>query len=169
MRNNRFSFFQDLPHYTQTLLKSLFSPAILFFLILGNILLFIGTLIFYYFEAGTNPNINSFFDALWWGLSTITTVGYGDVVPTTFGGKALAMILMVVGVSFFIGFSAILFTQFMEIENQEMLSEEKKEIEYQNLKLLSKMEEVLERLNQIEAQLRLQNASTPESHRKTGT
>lgn len=39
-------------------------------------------------------------DALWWTLVTATTVGYGDMVPVTIGGRILASLLMTVGVGF---------------------------------------------------------------------
>jgi voltage-gated potassium channel len=35
--------------------------------------------------------------ALWWAVSTVTTVGYGDVVPTTATGRGIASVLMVIG------------------------------------------------------------------------
>ena len=38
--------------------------------------------------------------AFWWAIETITTVGYGDVVPTTVAGRVTAGIEMVLGVSF---------------------------------------------------------------------
>jgi voltage-gated potassium channel len=38
--------------------------------------------------------------AIWWALQTITTVGYGDVVPTTGVGRVIGSIEMVIGVSF---------------------------------------------------------------------
>jgi voltage-gated potassium channel len=36
---------------------------------------------------------------MWWAIQTVTTVGYGDVVPTTTYGKAVASLLMVVGIT----------------------------------------------------------------------
>lgn len=46
-----------------------------------------------------DSRITSFPDALWWAISTITTVGYGDYVPTTKSGKVIAVLLMAGGVS----------------------------------------------------------------------
>lgn len=42
----------------------------------------------------------SFSDALWWCFVTVTTVGYGDIIPKTFIGKIIAIILMIVGIGF---------------------------------------------------------------------
>jgi len=50
-------------------------------------------------DVGNGRRINSFFDALWWSASTITTVGYGDIYPVTVAGKIIAVFTMVVGVS----------------------------------------------------------------------
>ena len=49
----------------------------------------------YVFEGtGNNPNINSFLDAVYWAIITITTIGYGDIVPVTLGGKAITLVLV---------------------------------------------------------------------------
>ena len=40
-------------------------------------------------------------DAVWWACTTITTVGYGDKFPVTSEGRAIAVVLMVVGVELF--------------------------------------------------------------------
>ena len=42
--------------------------------------------------------IKSSFDAIWWTVTTITTVGYGDLVPVTNAGKIVSMILQFFGV-----------------------------------------------------------------------
>ncbi len=40
----------------------------------------------------------SFVDGLWWSIVTLTTVGYGDISPATFGGRAIAVFLMLFGI-----------------------------------------------------------------------
>jgi voltage-gated potassium channel len=50
-------------------------------------------------DVGAGRRINSFFDALWWSAATITTVGYGDIYPTTYVGRIIAVFTMLIGVS----------------------------------------------------------------------
>ena len=52
-------------------------------------------------ERGGDGSIQTFPDALWWAVATITTVGYGDVYPKTNGGRGVAVFLMLVGISLF--------------------------------------------------------------------
>jgi voltage-gated potassium channel len=47
-----------------------------------------------------SKNFSSFGLAAWWALQTVTTVGYGDVVPTTAVGKVIGSLEMVLGISF---------------------------------------------------------------------
>ena len=49
----------------------------------------------------TNARPHSFFDALWWSLATITTVGYGDIYPVTTAGRIIGGFTMIVGISTF--------------------------------------------------------------------
>jgi voltage-gated potassium channel len=44
-------------------------------------------------------NIKNFGDGLWWAITTVTTVGYGDRFPTTTEGRCLAVGLMIMGIS----------------------------------------------------------------------
>jgi len=50
-------------------------------------------------DVGDGRRIHSFFDALWWSASTITTVGYGDIYPVTAIGRIIAIFTMLIGVS----------------------------------------------------------------------
>jgi voltage-gated potassium channel len=50
-------------------------------------------------HAPGGPNIHGFGDALWWAVSTVTTVGYGDKFPTTVPGRLVAIGLMFSGIA----------------------------------------------------------------------
>lgn len=52
-------------------------------------------------DVGEDGRLTSFFDALWWSTTTITTVGYGDVFPVTGIGRVVGGLTMVVGISTF--------------------------------------------------------------------
>jgi voltage-gated potassium channel len=67
------------------------------FTIFGAIM-FGGAEMFYAFEYGTNPDVKTFFDCVWWSMVTITTVGYGDIAPVTVGGRLISMTLMMLGI-----------------------------------------------------------------------
>jgi voltage-gated potassium channel len=62
--------------------------------------------VLYAAEHGINTAIESPFDALWWGVVTISTVGYGDVYPITFEGKLAAIVLMLLGIGLFSAITA---------------------------------------------------------------
>lgn len=79
-------------------------------------------------ESSPTDEINTPIDALWYVVSTITTVGYGDIVPISPGGKVLGIILMIVGVGFFSILTATLSSYFMrDMETDE--KELKKQVE----------------------------------------
>lgn len=52
-------------------------------------------------EQGPESNIKTADDAVWWSVTTITTVGYGDKYPLTMEGRVVAMVLMLSGVGLF--------------------------------------------------------------------
>jgi voltage-gated potassium channel len=64
----------------------------------GGVVLF-GSLVAYYAEHPTNPEFATVGDALWWGIVTLTTVGYGDIVPKTTTGRWAGVTIMVTGIA----------------------------------------------------------------------
>ena len=67
-------------------------------------------------ERGHESRLDSFPDALWWAVVTVTTVGYGDIVPVTEAGRARALVLMIGGVALFGALTANLASTFMRRE-----------------------------------------------------
>jgi len=59
----------------------------------------IASLVAYHAEHPVNPEFATVGDALWWGIVTITTVGYGDIVPKTTTGRWAAVVIMVTGIA----------------------------------------------------------------------
>jgi voltage-gated potassium channel len=52
-------------------------------------------------EDGHGGSIDSVGDALWWSITTVTTVGYGDTFPVTPAGRGIAALLMATGIALF--------------------------------------------------------------------
>ena len=68
----------------------------------------------YLLERSTDPAFSSIPAALWWAIVTLTTTGYGDVVPHTVGGRMLAGVVMVCGIMVFALLAGILATGYAE-------------------------------------------------------
>lgn len=94
-------------------------------------------------EVGPEVNIKSADDAIWWSVTTMTTVGYGDKYPTTTEGRLIAMVLMFAGVGLFGTLSGLVASFFLG--KQEAESEE--------------LRQILARLDDLEGKL-IQHAKT---------
>jgi voltage-gated potassium channel len=75
----------------------------------AGMLVLVSSTLMYFVEGGVQPEaFSSIPDTLWWGVVTLTTVGYGDVVPVTPLGRLLGAVTMLGGVAFFALPSSIL-------------------------------------------------------------
>jgi voltage-gated potassium channel len=63
----------------------------------------------------------TYFDGVYWAVSTMTSVGYGDEVPTTGAAKVIAMVLMIVGIGYFAVVTGAIAERFIERGEQEEL------------------------------------------------
>ncbi|XP_017560714.1 potassium voltage-gated channel subfamily KQT member 2 isoform X4 [Pygocentrus nattereri] len=68
---------------------------------IGFLCLILASFLVYLAEKEDNEMFATYADALWWGLITLTTIGYGDKYPITWNGRLLAATFTLIGVSFF--------------------------------------------------------------------
>ena len=71
---------------------------LIMFSVVSLILFYLSAVGIYYFENSVQPEaFSSIFSSLWWSVVTLTTVGYGDIVPITFGGRIFTFIVLMIG------------------------------------------------------------------------
>ena len=69
----------------------------------------------YIFEVDAkNTQIHTLYDAVYWSMITLSTVGYGDITPQTTQGRAVAMLLIVTGIGMISFFTSIIVSAFTE-------------------------------------------------------
>ena len=82
-------------------------------------------------RSAPNATIKTGGDALWWALTTVTTVGYGDTYPVTTEGRIIASVMMLVGIALFGSMSAIVTSKLIlpkETRDHEELRKELREL-----------------------------------------
>jgi voltage-gated potassium channel len=117
-----------IPTFSIAMIKAIFEPLMMYFILAGNLGLVLGAGLFYHLERDLNEAVNTFFDAYWWAVSTITTVGYGDVVPVTFLGKLTGIGLMIGGVILFVGSTAVFVSTVVGRTSEGVMHEQSIEI-----------------------------------------
>ena len=101
--------------------------------------------------AGIDPAIGSVWEGLWWAWVTITTVGYGDVVPVSAEGRILGAILILLGVGLFAMLTAsfsVLFISRSEDKMEENIEKQVSQKEAQEMAQLSRIEKKIEKLEE---------------------
>jgi voltage-gated potassium channel len=61
-------------------------------------------------------DFKSYWDGIWWAVVTVTTIGYGDLYPTSVGGRIVAMVLMMVGIGFLAVLTATIASRFIQTD-----------------------------------------------------
>ena len=89
-----------------------------------------------------DPGIDTFGDALWWAVSTVSTVGYGDVLPETGGGRLVATALMLTGLALIPLITSTVVSILVSQRTREAREEE-----------LRDLHQILERLDAIDRRL----------------
>lgn len=129
------------------------------------LLVFLFTIMAGLLVAGIDPAFKDVWDGIWWAWVTVSTVGYGDLVPETAAGRAFGSILILVGVGFFSLITANFAAYFVSQEEEEV-REKEEVLEQEEQTLLMRVSEIEQRLARVEWLLeRIEQRLQPEPSR----
>jgi voltage-gated potassium channel len=103
--------------------------------------------------AGIDPAVEHPLDGIWWAWVTVTTVGYGDIVPVSTAGKILGAILILLGVGLFSMLTASFSVYFISQKEDQFEEEIEEEIDLSQEKVLEHLQNINQRLERIEQAL----------------
>jgi voltage-gated potassium channel len=101
-------------------------------------------IVIHFIDSKKFPDIG---EGLWWAGQTVTTVGYGDVVPTNTGGRLVATLVMLFGIAFLTVITASITSTFVEQARRHIRGSTYEE-------LSARLDQISARLEGIEAALR---------------
>ena len=158
-----FRIFQLTPylrsgHRMQIALRSSRPKIIVFILYISLIVVILGTLM--YIVEGQENGFENIPKSIYWAVVTLTTVGYGDVVPVTTLGKTISVLIMMLGYAIIAVPTGIVSAEFTKnskdkenLKNQdEILAKEDQIISKEN-QILSKENEILNKLDNLEKKI----------------
>jgi voltage-gated potassium channel len=130
--------------------------AVLNLLLIFTGVVIIGTVTIYAVESQTESEINTILDAVWWTVATITTVGYGDIVPLSELGRIIGIFYMFFGVTFIALSISIVGTRLYKkkFEKEEEMAFDQKKILGIIKKLEDKQNEMSQSLKEIRDSLK---------------
>lgn len=125
----------QLVHYNKALTR--FNKAIskakeelIIFITAILVLLYFSAFGIYYFEHEVQPAVYaSIFDALWWAVVTLTTVGYGDMYPITVAGRIFTFIILMLGLVFIAVPTGIVASALSAVRREDEETEKEKQQE----------------------------------------
>ncbi len=118
--------------------------------IVAIMIVLLGTFLMYSVELNApNSEIKTLEDALWWCVATVTTVGYGDIVPVTSLGRYVAIVYMGFGISMITILLSTITSNFYKkrIESVER-KKDKEELDFFRTAVMDKLSELEKKQNQ---------------------
>jgi len=108
-----FRYAKSIQTFTSVITAKKFEFITLF--IFASIIISVSSVLIYVMEAN-NPNspIDTLFEAVYWSIVTISTVGFGDITPVTEAGRVVAMLVIVAGIGVFSFTTSLIVTSFTE-------------------------------------------------------
>jgi len=141
-------------HTMQIALRSSRPKIIVFILSVSLVVIILGTLM--YIVEGQQNGFDNIPKSIYWAVVTLTTVGYGDVVPITTLGKTVAVFIMLLGYAIIAVPTGIVSSEMSknrtdkeQLENQEEILEKEEEIIAKDNEILKKLEELEKKIDQL--------------------
>ncbi|MEA3228515.1 MAG: ion transporter [Campylobacterota bacterium] len=108
-----FRYARSFKTFTSVLLTKKFEFITL--LLFSSIVIFVSSILIYIMEANyLNTKIETIYDAFYWSIVTMSTVGYGDITPVTNEGKLVATLVIIAGITVFAFTTSIIVSAFTE-------------------------------------------------------
>lgn len=94
---------------------------LIIFTLASFMMIYLAAVGIYHFEHHAQPEVfRSIFDALWWAVATLTTVGYGDIYPITTGGRLFTFVVLMIGLGLVAVPTGIIASALSEIRNKHV-------------------------------------------------
>ena len=117
------------------------------------LVLVFGSFLFFLVEHGVNPEVPNFDSAMWYSIVSMTTVGYGDIVPITAIGRVIGIIIILTGMGYLSLVTATLafsFIDFFRTESRKSANRvEKKVIDYEK-----KIEQLINTVDELKQEIK---------------
>ena len=119
-------------------------------IVIGLIVITIGSILIVWVESDTpGAEIKSGYDAMWWSLVTVSTVGYGDEYPVTVAGRIIGVFMILVGVALFTTLTSYLASNYTD-RGAKKQRDQQLELAQKNAQ---QMEALLERIIALEEKI----------------
>ncbi len=123
------------------------------------LVIIIGSYLFYAIETGVNPEVPNYESAIWYALVSMSTTGYGDVVPITLAGRIIGVTLILTGMGYVSLVTATLAYSFIDIfrtesrKAAEKLRATAQDLDKKAAKNEEKLDDIMGKMNEISHRL----------------
>ncbi len=116
------------------------------------LVLIIGSFIFFIVERSVNPEVPNYESAMWFSIISMTTVGYGDIVPVTLLGRLIGVIIILTGMGYVSLVTATLAYSFIDLFRKES-SKAVNKVEKRVMTYEDKIDELLVKVDKLETKI----------------
>ena len=119
-----FKYSKAIERFHRALLIS--KEELIIFSFVAIMLLYVSGVGIYYFEHEAQPDqFTSVFHSLWWAVTTLTTVGYGDMYPITTGGKLFTFLVLMIGLGIVAVPTGLVASALSQTRNEELIDDQR--------------------------------------------